>query len=200
MKFTDYYNLQNVMENLLFEFTVSDFKANTSSRSKKALKDRKKSGKSGFTLTAANWKKDNILLKFDVVPTDKSSVKIMGKSGNFSKGKKYKVEIQFVDVEKVIGNKEDFLKSKDKEKKIKKLIKKGDVKVWSNDLSFYWQGHAEQAGKFDYNIYPFPKNGVVGDDIWIDRHDNSVPSVTKHILEVLTGLSKISPDIAKELK
>ena len=200
MKFTQFYNIHNVMAHLLFEFTISDFKKNASKRSKDSLKDRKASGKSGFTLTAANWKKDNILLKFDVVPTNKKSVKIMGKGGKFSKGSKYKVEIQFVDVEDLIGSKEDFLKSKDKDKKIKKLINKADIKVWSNDLSFYWQGHAEQAAKFDYNIHPFPKGGVAGDDLWIDRHDNSVPSVSKHILEILQGLSKISSDIAEQIK
>jgi len=83
---------------------------------------------------------------------------------------------------------------------LKKLIKNNDnVKVHSNDMSFYWQGAWEMADEYDFAIYDF--SGTPGKDIWAKRHKRGrAPYVTKHIVEIAQKFDSYIDNIARTLR
>ena len=83
---------------------------------------------------------------------------------------------------------------------LKKLLKNNDnVKVHSNDMSFYWQGAWEMADEYDFAIYDF--SGTPGKDIWAKKHKRGrAPYVTKHIVEIAQKFGSYIDNIARTLR
>jgi len=90
------------------------------------------------------------------------------------------------------------------EKVIYKIIQNCDIKFYSNDPSFYYQGVWEDLAKENMSIYRFI--GPAGKGIWHNRHAesgglmNSNIHVTKHIAQACFEINNFVPDIVKNLK
>jgi len=211
-KFKQFLTENNTLNNLikyLIEgtgFSITDLlKDAPSDRNKKFYKQRKSEGKQGSFLEDVIWDEtsDSLTLKYKVVPTFDSSVKVTNKQSNISSAKEYQVEIQFEDVEKFLGSKEDFfsvLSKKEQGELFKILVKDGTVKVHSNSLDFYFQGVWENGDNLGYSIYPF--TGTKGKGIWSKRHKNASSAiyVTKHLMEVLKTIPFVSNKAVKQLR
>jgi len=198
-----YGNIYNLLEGS--GFTIDDFKKNaTSQLTKKHFKIRQSDGDQGTLLEEINWneEKDTLWLKFFVMPTFDKQVPIMTKDGGEETDNHYIVEIIFDEVKQFLGTKKEFLElsKKDQIIKIRKLIKEGETRIWSDDFSWWWQGGFENSDKLNYNIYPFP--GPNGKGIWSKRHKGESPAIyiTKHMIEVLQILPAIADEIVKEIK
>lgn len=124
-----------------------------------------------------------------------------------SEPNKYHVVIQFQNiqtVEKVCGTTwKQFLSVPDQKKQqmIQTTIKICDVKLYSDDPSFYWQGCWEDLDKIGVALYPF--RGPAGKGVWNARHNasggliNSNLHVTKHIAQISEQISSDWLDIVK---
>jgi hypothetical protein len=90
------------------------------------------------------------------------------------------------------------------EKVIYKIIQNCDIKFYSNDPSFYYQGVWEDLEKENMSIYRFI--GPRGKGIWHDRHAesgglfNSNIHVTKHIAQACFEINQFVPEVVKNLK
>jgi len=181
-------------------FTIDDFKKNaTSQLTKKHFKIRQEDGDQGVLLEDTKWneKDDTLWLQFFVMPTFDKKVPIMTKKGSEKKDNHYTIEIVFDEVGQILGAKKEFLElsKKDQITKMRKLIKEGETRIWSNDLSFWFQGGYENSDKLDYNIYPFP--GPKGKGIWSKKHKGESPAIyiTKHMIEVFQTMPFITDEI-----
>jgi len=187
-------------------FSVTDFlKDAPSQRNKKFFAQRQSEGKTGSILKDVIWdeESDSLTLKYRVVPTFDNKVGTVTKNTSFKTNKEYHVEIQFEDVEKFLGSKEDFfsvLTKKEQDELFKILVKEGTVKVHSDAYDWYWQGGWENASKLKYSIYPF--TGTKGKGIWSKRHKNSSTAIyiTKHIMEALKTIPFVSNKVVKLLR
>lgn len=86
---------------------------------------------------------------------------------------------------------------------LKKVFEACDVKLFSDDPSFYWQGSYEDLSKHNACVYKF--SGENGDGTWRNRHfasgglDNSEIKLTKHLAQLLDTLDYYIPEIVKAL-
>ena len=114
----------------------------------------------------------------------------------------YEVEVLFEEISQYLGTKEEFLSlSKgDQIKKLRELVRKGEVRIHANDFSFYYQGMWENADALDYSIYDFP--GPAGKGIWSTRHKGESPAIyiSKHIIEVLSAIPFAIDEISSEIR
>lgn len=196
-------------------FTVADFKKNAASdRNKEFLTLRRRDGEPGSFLKSATFNKrlNTLLLQFDsnITYDPKAGITTKGFNGG-SKGNykphskmasKYRVQVQFEEVEKHVGTLPEFLELSKGEQVafIREMIKTCPVKVHSNDKSWYWQGAWENADYLGYAIHPF--KGTSGNGIWSKRHQGESPAIyiTKHILEVMSVIPFLAADIAKMIR
>jgi hypothetical protein len=206
-KFKRLIDEHTIVFNCLLEgtgFTYSDYvKQVPSPRNIQFYQLRLKEGKTGSFLRDVVWdeKEDGLILKYEVVPTYKNVIQIVDKNGKKSKDDKYLIEIMFEDIEKNLGKKSEFLELKRKEQidLFRLMMKKGTIKVNSNDYSWLYQGAFENASKLGYSIYPF--KGVKGKGIWSRKHRGESPAVyvTKHIVEVMKTIPFIVNEIIKKI-
>jgi len=207
-KFKDLINENVNLFNAILEgtgFTFSDYvKEVPSPRNIQFYELRKKEGKTGSFLKGVDWdeKNDGLILKYDVVPTYKKDIKVVDNFGKIKGATKYNIEIMFEDVEKNLGKKKEFLALKKNEQieLFRIMLKKGTIKVNSNDFSWYFQGGLENASELGYAIKPF--KGVKGKGIWSRRHRNEVPAIyiTKHIIEVMKTIPFLVTKIVSMIK
>ena len=122
---------------------------------------------------------------------------------------KYHVVIQFQNIqvaEQASGIKwTQFLSAPDakKQQMIQTVINSCDVKLYSDDPSFYWQGVHEVLDKHGIALYPF--RGTPGDGQWEARHKGSGGLsgniyVTKHIAQISEQISSDWRDIVKSIQ
>jgi hypothetical protein len=113
----------------------------------------------------------------------------------------YTQEIRFYGVRPMLGD----LKSKDNRKRVEalnKIMGQCDVKFYSTDPSWYFQGDWEEAAKDGTSIYKFP--GPKGKGIWKARHQNSGglsdgTYINKHMSQLIDELPSFFPVIAKSV-
>lgn len=176
-----------------------------SKRNEKFYKERLDNGKTGSFLIDVDWDEnsDSLTLKYRVVPTFDTKVGTTTKNSTFKTDKEYHVEIQFEDIDKFLGSKEDFfsvLNKRQQDDLFGILVKDGTVKVHSDDFSWYWQGAWENADQLGYAIYSF--TGTKGKGIWSKRHKGESPAIyiTKHLIEVIKTIPFIKNTIVKMLR
>jgi hypothetical protein len=200
-EFRNYIYSQNI-SNLLEGLTINDLKKNAISNLNKIyLSKRRKEGQSGSYLEEINWdeEKDTITLEWSIVPTYEKSVTNYSPTGDKYTANDYLAEVQFINVNKYLGTKKDYLEFTPKEQGqlVSDMLKNGEVKLWSSDPSFIFQGTMEAMDDLDASIYPLwsPK----GKGIWNSRHGKE-PHVTKHIAEILSVIFQNYSIIAKLLR
>lgn len=125
----------------------------------------------------------------------------------------YVVIMRFYKVSSVLGffNKGFFRPEKLKKTSFKKvedviyeIIQRCEIRFYSNDPSFYYQGVWEDLERENMAIYRFI--GPKGKGIWHDKHvqsgglRNPNIHVTKHIGQACFEINNFVPDIARNLK
>lgn len=89
------------------------------------------------------------------------------------------------------------------EKALLECIHRCDVKFYSDDPSFYWQGCWEGLDKNNLSIYKF--TGEKGDGIWHAKHaasgglGNPEIHLTKHLAQIVTEIDSYVKQIAQNL-
>lgn len=192
-------SLKSLTEGLL----LSDIKTNAiSDLNKKFLNLRRTDGKSGSYFKDANWieSDDSVYLVFHVNPTYDKTVTNYSPSGNEYKDNKYIVQVQFEEVSKVLGDKETFKSFTPKEQGelVLQMINECEIKLWSSDPSFVFQGAFEAMSDLGASIYPMwgPRHST---GIWAQRHGTEIHE-TKHISEILEIIPALYQDISIKLR
>lgn len=92
------------------------------------------------------------------------------------------------------------------EKALRDAIHNCDVKFYSDDPSFYWQGVFEDLDKKNMSIYKFPgPNNGNGNGVWRDRHalsgglQDPYIRLTKHLAQVVNEIDSYIKEIAQNL-
>lgn len=140
----------------------------------------------------------DLRLVFLVVPTFRNGKPVKNKK-KASRKSQYTVEIQFVNASEYIDiDLPDTMSSSDLKEGVDSMIDGCDLKFYSDDPSFYWQGFWEDLDASNSAIYPF--EGTKGDHTWEDRHAdsggllNSKIRVTKHITQILIDMKEKHKD------
>lgn len=149
-------------------------------------------------------KDEDLRLIFDVIPTFKDNEPLPNNSGEKSKLHQYTVEIQFVHADK-FGELDDLTSLSRTKLNVfwDNCIKNCDIKFYSDDPSFYWQGTWEDLAENNASIYPF--KGKRGDHTWRKRHGASGGllhpeiRITKHLAQILYDLDKYKDTIIQYL-
>jgi hypothetical protein len=196
-----------IKENLLegSGFTIDDLRKNAISPiTKKYSKLRDTEGEQGSILEELMWNEleDTMLMQFFTLPTYTKTVDTITKKGSEKSDNHYRVFVQFDEVAKWLGKKSEFvdLKSNERIRLLRNMIRKGEVRLHANDFSFYFQGMWENAAILGYNIFDFP--GPKGKGIWSNRHEGESPAIyiSKHLFEVLGTIPFIIDEINKKIK
>ena len=103
-------------------------------------------------------------------------------------------------------DKEEFLKLSKGEQvsALRLLIHFADVRIWADDPSWLYQGYYQNAAELDYSLYDFPPNIPKAQGHWaMTKTDSSVVpyfSLSKHVIETLTIIPFLAPEIAKMIR
>ena len=90
------------------------------------------------------------------------------------------------------------------EQALKKAIHNCDVKFYSDDPSYYWQGAWEGLDKNGMSIYKF--TGEKGNGVWDEKHNlsggitNPQVHLTKHLAQVVNEIDTYIRQIAQNLR
>jgi len=193
----------------LKEFTtIPDLKKNSlSDRNKHFYQIRKKDGTTGSIFQTAEWSDDtdSVLVTFHVRPTYDKKVDTYTPTLKRKTDNKYTIKLEFLNASDFLGSKENFIEQKKgiQQKRVRKMLKEGLVRIWENDPSFFFQGSFETFAKVDGTIYPY--TGPKGKGIWNRRHDpaggdKDFLHLTKHLVELLIALNFNAPDITIALR
>jgi hypothetical protein len=145
-------------------------------------------------------------LTFQVKPTYKQSQGNYTKQGSeTSKKKSYTVKVQFQKINDWLESKQTFLElSKGEQIEfIRGIVKGADVKIWSDDPSWLYHGHYENAVELDYSLYPWPglpKAKGTWATIKTGSPTTQYFSLSKHMIEVLTVIPFIPDEIAGKIR
>lgn len=143
----------------------------------------------------------HLRLSFWGKPSQKDVKPLRNNAKTKHRANNYTVEIEFENIEEIldIETLED-LEVSEIQKKLQEIFDKCDLKFYSDDPSFYYQGFWETLDKVNSAIYPF--EGPQGDTTWETRHTvsggliDSKYRITKHIAQVLLSLNKRKSVIA----
>ena len=205
---------------ILYEYTISDLRSNAPNpHEKKFLKTRQKKGEQGSFLVGLSWNDRNkravgkerytstLTLTFKIQPTYKDSQGNYTKKGNQTGTKKnYQIKLQFQAINDWVESRQAFLEFTKGEQVefIRGIIKGADIKIWSNDPSWLYQGHYENAVELDYSLYEWPGNIPRAKGRWamIKTGSTTTPyfSLSKHMIEVLTVIPFIPDEIASMIR
>lgn len=153
--------------------------------------------------------KKDLKLTFYARPTFTKGNKSTPK-GDLSPANQYDLEILFVNADKYASAFDvslyemSDLSKKELEKLWQKIVNNCDLKFYSNDPSFYWQGFWEDLDSCGASIKPF--SGTKGDGTWRKRHNDSGGLVdeklriTKHLTQVLLDLDDYKSNILKYIQ
>lgn len=178
---------------LLFESTIEKLRGSgISNFTQSKLDDRMYDGDYHMSVQQAVYHKNDDFLEvvFDVNAT--------------KGGKPYTCILRFYKVGQYITD--DLAKTKFSivEKTLRKIIKKCDVRFYSSDPSFYWQGAWEGLDKNGLSIYKF--TGEPGSGVWDERHSLSGglanPSIhlTKHLAQIVNTIDAYISSISQVLQ
>ena len=196
------------MESIL-EKTISDlYKSGSlvSGLTQKALTKRINSGNSGIELDSVtiNIKKKFMELIFYVESTTGNTEFIAATDLKQSKDGYYTVAVRFYDIDKYITKNYTSLPVGTQSQLLQQVFNFCDVKFYSDDLSYYYQGIWEDNEREDLAIYKFP--GPAGSGVWHNRHamsggtSDTNSRLTKHIAQVVQELNSMIPEIIKKQK
>ena len=191
------------------EKTISDlYKAGSlvSGITQKALAKRLNSGNSDIELESAtiNIKKKFIELIFYVASTSGDSAFIAATNLKQPKNGYYTVAVRFYDTDKYITGNYQSLPVGTQSQLLQQVFNFCDVRFYSDDPSYYYQGIWEDNEKENLAIYKFP--GEAGSGVWHARHAQSGGTsdvnsrLTKHIAQVVQELDSMIPEIIKKQK
>lgn len=116
----------------------------------------------------------------------------------------YTVICRFYEASKYIKDDLSKVKFSVVEKTLNKIIKYCDVKFYSDDPSFLYQGCWEGLYKQDLSIFKF--NQPTGKGVWDDRHfksgglQNNQIHLTKHIAQIIQSFRAYISRIAQVLE
>jgi len=152
---------------------------------------RMTSGSHGCYLTniGVNRRKGTLSLVIRAVPTDGGPVTVYTSGLKAKSGNYYTVRIRLLRATDFLGDMEDFLLSDENEQiwRIQSAILNCDIEVWSNSIDWLMQGRWEWASNSDYSYYDY--SGPTETGRW-RKIKGSDKSISKHMIEVLTGLLK----------
>ena len=122
---------------------------------------------------------------------------------NLPQGKngQYTLCLRFYDVNSFLKNEKNMGYS-ELEKALYSVIHSCDVKFYSDDPSWYFQGGWEACDKENLSIYKFP--GPPGKNIWTNRHKSSGglsgdAHLSKHLVQVVYEIDNFIKKIAQNL-
>ena len=203
---------------LLEGYTIPDLRKNAFNAHELKFYKLRMKANNGITLKDISWNDRNtrgtgdnkysstLTLTFSIVPTYFSQVSILSKDGTPSKADHYTFKLQFQDINKWIGSRKEFLElsESDKVEFMKAIMKKAEVKLWSNDYSWLFQGNYENAVNLDYSLYPWPVGIPKAEGRWalIKTGDTNTTyySLSKHAIEVLKKVHLMTKAIIKRIK
>lgn len=155
----------------------------------------------------------DLRLIFNVIPTFRDGQPVPNSTGEKEVYNQYKVEIQFVNASNIGGEDLDelqFLNINAIRTFLKSIFDNCDIKLYSDDPSFYWQGFWEDLDSIGASIYPF--KGVHGTGKWRGIHStwknkqyndkllkNNRLRMTKHITQIILNLDNYIQIIANYL-
>jgi hypothetical protein len=193
----------------ILEKTISDlYKSGSlvSGLTQKALTKRINSGNSGIELDSVtiNIKKKFMELIFYVESTTGNTEFIAATDLKQPKDGYYTVAVRFYDIDKYITKNYTSLPVGTQSQLLQQVFNFCDVKFYSDDLSYYYQGIWEDNEREDLAIYKFP--GPAGSGAWHNRHamsggtSDTNSRLTKHIAQVVQELNSMIPEIIKKQK
>lgn len=146
----------------------------------------------------------DLRLIFYAIPTFKDGKPVANKSGEKQHEHQYTIEVQFVKADKIMDfDDPEGMEKSGLKKAMQKIIDSCDLKFYSDDPSFYWQGFWENLDARDSAIYPF--KGTKGKDTWEARHamagglvDTKI-RVTKHIAQILIDMDTYKDEVANRI-
>src|SRR5574344_902846 len=195
------------MKFLFKEMSLDSMKVGTASGiTQKALTDRFKNGDSHIELFSAicNIQKDFLEIIFQGNLTYGTTDYIAASDVQHDVNGAYSVVLRSYQVSKFL--KQDFYKLTYSQEMplIKQVIHNCDVKFYSDDPSYYFQGSWEDGEKAGIAIYKY--TGEPGKNIWHDKMVNSGglqnPNIhlTKHIAQIVEQIDSYLPKICQNLK
>lgn len=157
------------------------------------LDDRYRNGNSKITVMSSVYHtgSDFYEVSFKATATHKSR-------------KKYTLILRFYKVGEYITDDPSKCRYSKLESILRNVVHKCDVKMYSNDPSFLYQGTFEGLAKNDLSIFKFP--GPKGDHVWDNRHSGSGGLInreihlTKHLAQVASNIDTYIPKMAQLIK
>lgn len=192
---------------ILQEKTLSDLRGKaTSNLTQQYLDVRKERGRTKIFLKSAtiNIKKDFMELIFNAASTFGATDFIAATDLQQAKDGYYTLAIRFYNIRSYITKDFMSLPTGTKQQAIGQIFNNCELKLYSDDPSYYYQGYWQDNEKEDMAIYKFP--GPAGDDVWHNRHAQSGglanPNVrlTKHLSQLVNDLDKYISEIARKCK
>lgn len=178
---------------LLLETSIPKLKSGgfVSNLTQGYLDDRmKKQYEISVSSSLYNISKDFLEVIFSVISTESE--------------RRYTVILRFYDVGRFIKDDLATAKFSIVEKTLNKIIKLCDVRFYSDDPSFLWQGCWEGLDNHDMSIFKF--NDIKGKGIWDDRHmrsggiQNKEVHLTKHLAQIVNTIGAYVSEISQKLK
>lgn len=170
----------------LEEITIKDLQKNAVSNITRKYYDKRIQSQNSFiSLESVSFVQNDLRITFSVESSEGDGGYIENKYTKPPTGF-YTVMIQFIDSNKYLTN---SINKESTQKALDQIFLNCDVKLFSDDPSFYWQGFWESLDDLDMAIFPF--TGKPGDGEWTERHNSSGNLVigniriTKHIKQVL---------------
>lgn len=200
----------------LTEFTLPEWmRSGLSYRNKYFNQERQKANyKVELFRSTYNLSTNNIMLWFRVTPTyagGKDYVNTVDTAGHKRQEKYYTNRVAFLDVGSILKEPQEWalLSAKDKVDLVNDIITGSEVKIHSNDPSYFYQGSWFRVDKLGSALVPFPKE--FGDrGIWAKKHGNQGIYLTKHFIDIFKYLlskkydvmvtQSITDEIAKKYK
>jgi hypothetical protein len=170
-----------------------------------ALTDRFKNGDSHIEVSQATYNrwKDFIEVIFQVDSTYGSTDFIASEDIPQGKNGTYSVVLRFYKVKKYFKKHLKDTPYSEEANLLKFIFHNCDVKFYSDDPSWYFQGGFEDGAKAGISIYKFP--GEPGDGTWHNRHAqsgglyNSNIHLTKHMAQIVEQIDAFIPIICKSM-
>lgn len=192
---------------LLNEKNLKDLKSgSTSNLTQKYIDSRFANGRTKIFLKSAtiNSKKGFMELIFNAASTYGATDYIAATNLQQAADGYYTLAIRFYNIGQYITKDFMSLPSGTKQQAIKQVINNCELKLYSDDPSYYYQGCWEDSEKEGLAIYKFP--GEAGKNIWHDRHaksgglTNSNIHLTKHLSQLIDNIDRYVSDIARKCK
>lgn len=139
-----------------------------------------------YSVDKAEIKGNDLFVTFSVMSTFRDGESVYaGYTSSYNNH--YSIIIEFIDAKRFLDQ-----NPTNKATAVQQIISSCDVKLYSDDPSFYYQGFWEDLQKVDMSIYPFP--GPSGNDYWTNIHFGSGNLANPHI-RVTKHIAQLSREI-----